>query len=154
MIWLIVAPFVGLIIWGIIADMRNNYSVDTGVLYGFGIAFLVLSILILSIYTIDNYNGLAKWKAFYETNNTNYAITIDKTASYLSSDKFVSGALVEGSIEKVQLGPAISDRIKEWRDAVNDYNTTIASLKFFDSNIWTGVMVPDEVQNMKLLVIK
>jgi hypothetical protein len=162
MIWLIVAPFVVMIIWGIVKDIqyhrqKNHHHGDhddVDMLYALFFGFAVLFTLILSLWTLNNYNGQAQWEAFYEANSANYAVAVDKTASYLSSEKFVSGALVEGSIEKFQLGPVVSDRIKEWRDALNEYNTTIASMKFFDSNIWTGVMVPDEVQNMKLLVIK
>ena len=47
----------------------------------------------------------------------------------------------------------MGERLAEWRDEVIEYNLTIASMKYYDSNIWTGVLFPDEVQNMKLLRI-
>lgn len=118
-----------------------------------GVVLATTLLTLIPILTLTNAGGLAKWQVFYSTNVKNYEVVVDETVSYLSADKF-KDVLVEGSIEKFQLATAVSERIKEWRDAVNEYNSTIASMKYFDSNPFTGVLVPDAVQDMKLLVIK
>ena len=101
----------------------------------------------------SNGNGLAKWQAFYAANSQNYVITIDETVSYLSSDTYIESVLVEGSLEKIKQSSYVSERIVEWRDAVNEYNSTIASMQYWNGIPFTGVLVPDGVEDMKLLVI-
>jgi len=152
------------IIWGILHwggkfpwNKRRQGSYSSG--DAEGVTVVILSIAIFLFYLItggiafNNYSGLAKWEAFYEANTKNYEVAVDMTASYLSTQDFES-KLISGSIEKLEQTGYISDRIVEWRDAVNKYNTTIASIKFYDSNWLTGSLVPDKVQDMKLLVIE
>ena len=151
MIWLVVAILVVLEVVLIIHDIkiRNGYPV-VSILWG----IVTLIIVIIPIgYTLSNGVGLAMGQTFYDTNVRNYEVTIDKTASYLSTEKFTVG-LVAGSIEKFQQSQSVSDRIKEWRDSVNQYNKTITSMKYFNRNVFTGVLVPDEVDDMKLIIIQ
>ena len=167
MIWLFGLLSLIPVIWGIL-HWRGGFTKaskkdrHTRVGDGESAAIIVASIVTATFYvivglqTLTNYNGLAKWEAFYEANTKNYEITVDRTASYLSEQTFVEGALIpiEGSIEKIKQAGYVSERIIEWRDAVNDYNLTIASMEYFDSNLIFGSMLPDRVQDMKLLIIK
>ena len=98
--------------------------------------------------------GLAKWQAFYVANTQNYEIAVDETASYLSQQGFMNSTFFDGSIEKFEQAGYVSERIKEWRDAVNRYNDTIARMQYYNRNIFTGVLVPDGVEDMKLLIIQ
>ena len=109
--------------------------------------------LIVLLIHLTNYSGVEQWEAFYNNNTQNYQIAIDKTSSYLSSDLF-KDVLVQGSVEKLQQAGYVSERIKEFRDSANTYNTTLASLKYFNNNPIFGVLVPDKVEDMKFLVIK
>lgn len=120
--------------------------------YHSGILSLIF-FLILPLLTLSNSSDLVKLDTFYNTNNQNYQITIDKTASYLSVDEFKS-QVIAGSIEKSNLAQTISTRISEWRDQVNDYNLAIASMQYFDQNIFTGILYPNRVQELKPLVLK
>ena len=151
MLWLIALVFLGLVVWGIATWGRGN-SDRQGLAVGLGGLCLIIVSLILVSSTFANGETLAKLQAFYEVNAQNYAIAVDKTSALLSTEKFTS-QLVAGSIEKFQVASIVGERLAEWRDEVIEYNLTIASMKYYDSNIWTGVLIPDEVQNMKLLRI-
>jgi len=113
------------------------------------IIFLFPCILI----PINNGMDLAQWENFYDTNVANYAITVDKTASYLSVEKF-EPQLIDGSVEKWQQAGYVSERLREWRDAVNEYNKMIASMRWVDRNIWIGVFMPPIPERLIPLVIQ
>lgn len=154
MIYLLAIPFVAMIVLGCFYKKPEELSDArlTGIILG---ALLLLALLIgCGVGTLCNGTGLAEWQAFYTANADNYSFAVDKTASYLSAKSYRENLLVEGSIEKFKQASYVNERITEWRNAVNRYNTTIASMKYFDSNIFTGILVPDAVQDMKLLVIK
>ena len=71
------------------------------------------------------------------------------TVSILSSTTFSNGeqlAYLQAFYESNNQNYATTDE-------VNSYNRSIARLKYYDSNIWTAVLVPDEVQNMRFLKI-
>jgi len=160
MIWLVIVLFLAFVVWGVIQKIRNREGrsregEEAAIILGL-IFTLVFSIW-LGLWTMQNGAGLMKWQAFYEANSINYAITVDETASYLSAEKYIDyEALIpiEGSLEKIRLASVVSDRIVEWRDSVNEYNRTIASMKYFNRIILTGIMVPDGVEDMKLLIIR
>lgn len=86
----------------------------------------------------------AQLEAFYNTNNQNYSIIVDKTDDLLtlSADAYLD-TLVDGSIEKMEVGSAEAQRLAEWRDAVVDYNTTRSRVLKYDSSFWFGNLVPD-----------
>ncbi len=169
MIYLLLILFIGLILWGTLhnygeptiwkwqRDGKGKRYSDTGsgenTAIAIGTFLLIILLLISSIWAINNGEGLAKWQAFHDANVANYEITVDKTASYLSEEAFTN-TLIEGSVEKWQQAGYVSERISEWRDAVNEYNLTIASMKYYNQNIFTGVLVPDGVEDSKLLIIK
>ena len=155
MIWLIgLLIFGGITGWGIwrVANDESGGDGET-IAIVFGGIGLFCFLLIVGMWTIANHAGLARWEAFYEINTVNYQITVDKTASYLSQEEFAD-VLVQGSVERFEQAGFVSERIAEWRDAVNEYNLTITSMKYFDRLPLTGCMMPDNVQSMKLLVIK
>jgi len=180
MIYLLLGFFIGLVAFGISLDRKyegklqrrkkkleadgkrltreEEESCSGGAIasIAIGCIFTIVVGLICMCFTLSNGNGLRKLEAFYTANALNYETAVDRTASYLSQEKFTIEVLVpvEGSIEKLELAGYISTRITEWRDAVNIYNTTIASMQYWDSNIFTGVLVPNKVQDMKLLIIK
>ena len=150
MIYLLFVPLAILTAWSIWKEGEPKIGAVLGVLFALALG------IIIPLVTLANGSGLAKWQAFYSANAQNYEIAVDETASYLSADQYVEHALIpiEGSIERFKLTEAVSTRIAEWRDGVNKYNLTIASMKYFDGNIFTGVLVPDAVQDMKFLIIK
>jgi len=153
MLWLICGLCLALaLFFGWLAGKTKND--DWG---GIAVLFtMVATCLVVFVPTISiaNSNGLAKWQAFYTANTQNYEIAVDETASYLSQDEFAKNTLIDGSIERFSQAGFVSERIKEWRDAVNEYNTTIASMQYFNRNVFTGVLVPNEVEDMRLLIIK
>ncbi len=154
MIWLLFILGIGLIILGVILCKNNDDSMGGVFAVCFGVVISITLLVALPIETMTNGSDVAEMKTFLESNTQNYQYSVSETASYLSIDTFKEGVLVEGSIEKLQQAGYVSERIKEWRDSVNEYNTKLASLRYYDSNIFTGVLVPNEVQDMKFLVIK
>jgi len=152
MLWLICVFFLIMAVFGFwMADSQGGDSWHW--LTGIGLTLGLSLLLILPSCGLRNGAGLAEWQAFHYANSRNYKITVDETASYLSQEQFTA-KLVEGSIEKLKQAGYVSERIKEWRDSVNEYNTTIASMQYFNRNVFTGVLVPNEVEDMRLLIIK
>ena len=154
MIWLVVLiiPIVLFTLERLLWWKNKEYR-GIGIFFGCIVLFTFGSLA--GGWTINNYISYPQHKAFYEVNAQNYAITVDETSVLLSQEKYISEALIpiEGSIEKTELAKTISDRIVEWRDAVNLYNQTIASLQYLDNTIWFGCMIPDEVHELKMLSI-
>lgn len=127
----------------------NSYDV----MFVVCLAAVIMGSAIIFPWQVSNGRGLAEWQAFCEANTYNYEYAVDETVSYLSVKDF-TGVMVEGSIEKLEQAGYVSERIREWRNAVNQYNTTIASMKYYNRNILTGVLVPDGIEDMRLLIIK
>ena len=154
------------VIWGILhwggAFTRENKRSRHEVGEGEGTAVIVGSIATAIFFvvtfgmTIANHADLAKREAFYEANTSNYEITVDRMESHLSEQQFIENALIpiEGSIEKFEQTKYVNDRLREWRDATNEYNRVIKQMKYFDSTPMFGAMYPDEVQDMKLIIIE
>jgi len=153
MIWLTLVIALGLFIWGVILMREDDMSMGGMFACIIGGLLSLVLLIMLPCTILDNGSTVAEMKIFRDTNTNNYQYSIDETASYLSEDTFTN-SLVNGSIEKMQQAGYVSERIKEWRDSVNAYNTKLASLKYYDSNIFMGVLYPNEVQDMKFLVIK
>ena len=151
MIWILVLVILGFTAWLWYRTCQDDE-------WGMGATLITIfvtlpAILIPTCWAFSNGEGLARWQTFYEVNTSNYQVTIDHTASYLSGDKY-TGVIIQGSVEKFNQAAIVSERLKEWRDAVNRYNSTIASMKYYNRNIFTGVLVPDEIEDMKILMIK
>lgn len=150
-LWLI-PILVILIIWCIV--LCNTGHEDTGMpLSVLSSVFLFCFVLVLVIVIPTNVGESIKLQTFYTTNTQNYRITIDKTAAYLSDDEFV-GKLVSGSVEKLQQAGYVSERLREWRDEVNDYNATLANMQYWRRNSFFGILYPKRVMELKLLIIK
>ena len=132
----------------------EKWDVGGSLLVTFGAIVLVILLIVYPCITVGNGSALAKHQAFFEANTQNFATAVDNTAAYLSVDSFAEGLLIEGSLEKLQLATIVAERITEWRDAVNAYNLGIASMQYYDQNALLGVLYPDAVQEMKLLIIE
>lgn len=154
MVWLLVLLSVGAIVYGIIRCKKEENDAGSFLSLAFGVVATLFLLIFLPIQTLDNGSRVAEMEVFLESNTQNYQYSIDETASYLSVDSIKENVLIEGSIEKLQQAGYVSERIKEWRDSVNEYNTRLASFKYYDSNIFMGVLIPDKVKDMKFLVIK
>ena len=123
MIWLLLVPAVALLIWAVVE--WGGCGEGQGMAATFSSIFIVVFIAILISVTFGNGAGLAKWQAFYMANTQNYQIAISQTESYLSEKEFLD-KLVDGSLERLQQAGYVSERIAEWRDAINNYNLTLA----------------------------
>jgi len=158
MIWLLTGLFLLLMIaWAVVITGKDAWENDVGGFFtAIAIVFLLPSFLVPTLVTMNNGAGLMKLEAFYQANSSNYAIAVDETASYLSAEKYIENAFIpiEGSIEKFKQSQIASERIKEWRDAVIKYNETIASMKYYNRNIFTGILVPNRVEEAKLLIMQ
>ena len=122
-----------------------------------GIGLLLTSVLMLSICYVMYVGSNARLSAFYEASKSNYVYAIDETDSVLTiSQESLKDTLiaVEGSVEKLQVGDAVTQRIAEYRDAVNQYNSDLAYVRAMDSNFLVGVMYATPDENLKLIAIK
>ena len=157
MIWLIPILLLGIFLWwgldNIFKTRRADDWWNDNPLPGISLVVVLLLLIILPCVAISYSASYAKLEVFYQANSRNYEIAVDETASYLSEKDFTQ-ALIDGSIEKIELAGYVSERISEWRDAVNGYNTQIANMKYYDSNIFLGALYPDAVRDAKLLIIK
>lgn len=116
---------------------------------------LVLTIVIpVGIYS-SNLGTLADLEAFYSASSSNFQISRDDTASYLSPDQITNNALINisGSIEKMGIGAATANREQDYRNAVNIYNSSYLRFKTYSGNILYGIVYPKPPTEMRLLII-
>ena len=116
---------------------------------------LALTIVIpVGIYS-SNLGTLADLEAFYSASSSNFQISRDDTASYLSPDQITNNALINisGSIEKMGIGAATANREQDYRNAVNIYNSSYLRFKTYSGNILYGIVYPKPPTEMRLLII-
>jgi hypothetical protein len=120
------------------------------------LAFMVLVVIIpVGIYS-SNIGKIADLEAFYNASATNFQISRDDTASYLSEDKIQSNVTlipITGSIEKMGVGQSVANRVLEYRNSVNDYNSAFAKYKAYKGSLLYGIAYPSVPSEMRLLVI-
>jgi hypothetical protein len=118
--------------------------------------FMVIAIVIpVGIYA-SNIGTIADMEAFYNASATNFQITRDDTASYLSEDMIVSNVAlipITGSIEKMGMGQSVANRVLEYRNACNDYNSAFARYKAYKNSWLFGIAYPSIPDEMRLLII-
>jgi hypothetical protein len=116
---------------------------------------LVISVIIpVTTYT-TSIGTVAELEAFYNASSTNFEISRDDTASYLSEEKIQGSSLVPiyGSIERMGMGASAANRILEYRNTVNLYNTSFARYKAYSSNILFSIAYVPVPAQLKVLVI-
>ena len=120
------------------------------------IAFILLSIVIpVGIYS-SNIGTIADLEAFFTASSTNFQVSRDDTASYLSEEKIESDITlipITGSIERLGVGQSTADRVLEYRNAVNSYNTAFAKYRAYKNSALFGIAYPEVPSHMRLLVI-
>ena len=138
------------IIIGIIALIKKSMLVAGGSL----LALIISVIIPVTTYT-TSIGTVAELEAFYNASSTNFEISRDDTASYLSEDKIQGSSLVPiyGSIERMGMGQSASDRILEYRNTVNLYNQSFARYKAYSTNILFQIAYVPVPSALKVLVI-
>jgi hypothetical protein len=101
---------------------------------------------------ISSTTEIARLDVFRNYNVQNYAVIVSETEAILSAKEF-SVVLIEGSVEKTQVGIELTARLIEWREAVNTYNNRVATLRACRSSwVLGGVLaippVPDDLVSL------
>lgn len=146
----IVFIVIGIVSLAIGAFLRNKIA-----LLG-SLIFLIASIIVPVIAYTGNMGTIAELQAFYEASSTNFQISRDDTASYLSEDKIVSNTSlipITGSIEKIGLGVSVANRVTEYRNAVNEYNTAFSRYKMYSKSMLYSIVYPEVPGDMRVLII-
>ena len=155
-IGLAIALLVGLILYIRRFRKVTGYSRDNACAAVVFLAIGLVALLIaIPLNYADNSVRIAELKAFSEANIQNYATTVTETQAILSEEEFTD-KLVSGSLEKTEIGQSISQRIMEWRDAVNAYNIEVAHKQRIRT-IWIypgWIFIPPEVNELPLLTIE
>lgn len=154
MILLFWIPLIGLIVGGIyLARKFSGDGEELGWFLGILGSFLAIIFLVICVFQ-PLWSGMrvAQYTTFYETNHHNYEAAIEDTSSYLSSEEF-TGMLIAGSIEKFELAGYVSERVKEWRDEVNQFNLDIARYRIYSTHLLTGVLHPELPDHVQPLII-
>ena len=116
----------------------------------------VISLVIpAGIYT-SNIGKIADLEAFYIASATNFEISRDDTASYLSENKIQSNVTlipITGSIERMGVGQSIANRVLEYRNSVNAYNSAFAKYRAYKKNVLYGIAYPSIPEEMRLIII-
>jgi heme/copper-type cytochrome/quinol oxidase subunit 1 len=138
---MLIAGFIGL------RQKKSDYldhDIDYAMISIGGIFVLILWALVGFIY-VGNTINIKKLQTFKDHNVQNYAVTVSETRILLSEKEF-RNVLVEGSLEKMQVGAEVSKRLVEWRDKVNDYNLNVASIRVI-RDLWVlpGFLVMPEI---------
>ncbi len=120
------------------------------------LVFVVITIIIpVGIYS-SNIGKIADLEAFYNASATNFQISRDDTASYLSEDKIQSNITlipITGSIERMGVGQSAANRVLEYRNSVNAYNTAFAKYRAYKRSMLYGIAYPEVPSEMRLLII-
>ncbi len=121
-------------------------------MYGGGVALIISAIITIAILMPASANLRNKVVVFYETNATNYELTKDEIASYLSREEY-AGKLIEGSVEKLGLTSSVGEALREWRNQIVDYNNAIRFLDYWSNHPLTKGLVPAPPGHLKYLII-
>lgn len=135
------------------SDSYSNEGWWIGTVFS-GLILIIIIIVALVAYAA-NATRVSELKAFRDVNVQNYSVVVAETRAILSSEEFID-KMVEGSLEKTGTGQSIADRIKEWRDAVNQYNIEVAG-KQRTRSLWLypgWLIMPPEINELALLTIK
>lgn len=118
------------------------------------IALLITIVIPIGIYS-SNLGTMADLEAFYSASASNFQISRDDTSSYLSPSSITDNALINisGSIEKMGVGAAATNREQEYRNAVNIYNSSFLRFKTYSGNMLYGIVYPKIPSEMRLLII-
>lgn len=149
--------FLLLALWGIIRAAKHTYQGDgegEAAAIGLGGGLFICTAIVFFLIALANGEETAIWKEFYNNGYKNSLAVVNLTRELMSSatDTF-EGKIVNGSIEKLEQAKAVSERLANLKDEVNLYNKTIASMKYYNHNIWTGILVPDEIEELKPISI-
>lgn len=146
---LLVIGLVGLAWWS-----QRNDCFETTVWSSICGGILGLALLITGIaYPVEHISKLQEMIVFHNVNSEAYAETVTATRVILSEEKFVESLIIEGSIEKMGVAVAVSERIVEWRDNIVLYNIALQQFRYWDSNIWLGCYFPTPPEDLKFLSI-
>ena len=150
MILLLWIPIIALIIWGIRLNKKDD---DEGIgQLTIGGAFFVVFLLVCIIEPISNGANAARYTNFYDNNSQNYAIAVEETTTLLSIEEF-ENQLIAGSVEKWEQAGYVSERIMEWRDNVNKFNSDIAVYRYYSDHPLIGILFPKLPNNVHSLRI-
>ncbi len=120
------------------------------------LVFVVVSLIIpVGIYS-SNIGKIADLEAFYMASATNFEISRDDTASYLSESKIESNITlipITGSIERMGVGQSTANRVLEYRNSVNAYNSAFAKYRAYKRNMLYGIAYPEVPTEMRLIII-
>lgn len=137
---IMILVLVAMLVVGAITKINNKYSDTlwwmTVLSFVFGLLFLLTAGL---LGWGGNYSEKARLENFYNTNVRNYGDTVNMSSDILSQAKFSEGlgSIGEGLAYTGQ-STAVTKAIIDWRDAVNTYNTELASYKAWQENPWTS----------------
>ena len=134
--------FLGFIVYGVYS-ITKAYDKDGWVVATATSILCLLGVIGAAIgVNIGAQCQLARLDAFRNANAANYGTAVEMTESLLSDTGTSEGYLVDGSLERMEQGQAVSARIAEWRDAINEYNQEVARMKRLKANIWIGGVYP------------
>jgi len=158
-LWIL--PIVGIIwaclYWGKLkCTNKRGEEVDRdlpGGILGSSIVLAVALFLLTLIIPLCGISDRISLETFYYDNFQNYGTAVDKTASYLSEEEFVS-SLLAGSIEKLEYAGFVADRILEWREEVTHYNRGLRSYRYWQEHFLTDILFRDVAEDLQSLVIK
>ncbi len=144
----------GIFIVAFIAAIISNKEV----IVGFGVAFSIISAIVLIvcfIVTCCMIADTADMEAFYNSSVSAYRTTVTDTSAILSMDDSTNDKmLVEGSIEKMGVGTATAEVIKDLRNNVVLYNNKLAFYNIIKKNIWISILYPEIPAGLKYLSVK
>lgn len=149
--------FLALIIWGV-WKIRSGEKEDGKTLICFGSFFLIVFWFIVACWYQGNAIDIAQRQVFRNYNVENYAAAVSITKAILSEVEYTKAAtlLIEGSVEKLKVGEAVTLRVREWRDKVNEHNTAVATMRVLRGSwhIPGFLFMPEIPPDLTLLVIQ
>jgi hypothetical protein len=122
--------------------------------------FLTLSLVVIfvvgGIVYVHNYSQLVKQEVFYNIATQNYQYTIRETENVRlewAADLESEGLSTE-NLSYFGIASHYSERLKEFRDRINEYNDFIHMMRKYNKNLLFAWCLPTPSDDLKLIALE
>jgi len=144
---LVLLLVIGVVIAGVFAALDWENAFWGGIIF---LVIVTIATVILwpSCYFTSLYD-VANMETFYDVNKQNYEVTIDQTKeaviSLNSMDQF------QIAVESMNQSTNWSERIKELREEVVEYNEKLRRLRVYNGIVWIDWFFVDPPEKLKVI---
>ncbi len=139
---------ISLIIYGVREDSESLWGSATVIV----IASVIVLLLVWPVEYMISITRVAEMKSFYTANRQNYEMTVEQTSKaiiFLEKE-----STLQISVENLKQSTNWSERLKELRDEVSQYNDHFYRLTAYNDNWLIDWFFKDLPESFKPIIIK